>query len=77
MHVYTAKGIMHGTGTKTRARQKHYDRLLFINVLFLLTGLFYLQDMAPPTFIQKKRKGYPQRQGRQTGSVDLYDVEPG
>ena len=74
-HVCTAKATMHGTGTKTRARQKHYDRLLFINVQSLKQ--FYLQDTAPPTFIQKERKGYPQRRGCQTGSIDLYGVEPG
>ena len=51
-------------------------RPTIINNMQSLTQ-FYLQDTVPPTFIQKKRKGYPQRQGRQTGSVDLYGVEPG
>ena len=60
---------------KDTSKGKHYDRQLFINVQALKQ--FYLQDTVPPTFIQKKGKGYPQRRGRQTGSVDLYGVEPG
>ena len=38
---------------KDTSKGKHYDRQLFINVQALKQ--FYLQDTAPPTFIQKKR----------------------
>ena len=36
-----------------------------------------LVRLGTTTFTQKKGKGHPQRRERQTGSVDLYGVEPG
>ena len=65
---------MHGTGTKTRARQKHYDRLIYY-----LQALkqFYLSGLGATSFTQKKGKGHSHRREWQTGSVDLYGVEPG
>ena len=48
-------------------------------IIYYLQALkqFYLSGLGATSFTQKQGKGYPQRQGHQTGSVDLYGVEPG
>ena len=65
---------MHGTGTKTRARQKHYDRLLVI--IYKHLNCFTYGDTAPHHSHKRKEKATLKRRERQTGSVDLYGVEP-
>ena len=68
MHVYTGKAmktIMHGTGTKTRARQKHYDRLLLIMYMHLLS--FTYRDSAPHHSFKRKEKATPKDKGARQG----------
>ena len=65
---------MHGTGTKTgKAKALRPTISYYLQAL----KLFYLWRLGATSFTQKKRKGHPLRRERQTGSVDLYGVEPG
>ena len=62
-------------GDKDTSKEKHYSRLLFINVQALTQ--FYLSGLGATSFTQKQGTGHAHRRERQTGSVDLYGVEPG
>ena len=61
-----------------RDKDTSKEKTLQPTIIYHLQALtqFYFST-APPTFIQKKRNQRPpNRQGSQTGSVDLYNVGP-
>ena len=54
-------------------------KALLPTIVYYLQALkqFYLSRLGATSFTQKQEKGHPHRRERQTGSVDLYGVEPG
>ena len=64
MHVYR-KQKQSRDGDKDTSKGKHYDRILLI--IYRHLNRFYLEDTAPPTFIQKQRNRPPPKDegGRQ------------